>query len=213
MTHAAPDARFWDSVAERYAKKPLPNPEATARKLAITRALLRPTDRLLDLGCGTGTILLELAPHVAEAHGVDLSPAMIAIANRKAAAAGAGNVTFRAQAAGGLDDIADASYDHVCAFNLLHLVDDPAALVRSIFRVLRPGGSFVSATACMAGQWFPPYFLVLPVMRWLGKAPPVTMLTLVELRAALKGAGFDTIEAPEVGTGANHVFLTARKPG
>ena len=101
MTHAAPDARFWDAIAEDYARKPLPNPEATARKLDVVRTLLRPTDRLLDLGCGTGTILLELAPHVAEAHGVDLSPGMIAIASRKATAAGVENVTFRAQAAGG----------------------------------------------------------------------------------------------------------------
>lgn len=212
MSHA-PDPRFWDALAESYAKKPLPNPEATARKLVVTRALLRPTDRLLDLGCGTGTILLELAPHVAEAHGMDLSPGMIAIANRKAAAAGAGNVTFRAQAAGGLDDLADATYDSVCAFNLLHLVDDPPALARSIFRVLRPGGSFVSATACLGGRWFPPYPLLLPVMRWLGKAPPVTMLTAAELRAAIEGAGFEAIEAPDVGAAADHVFLTARKPG
>jgi SAM-dependent methyltransferase len=213
MTHAAPDARFWDAIAEDYARRPLPNPEATARKLAVVRAMLRPTDRLLDLGCGTGTILLELAPHVAEAHGVDLSPGMIAIATRKAAAAGIENVRFRAQAASGLDDMADATWDHVCAFNLLHLVDDPAALVRSIFRVLRPGGHFSSATACMGGRWFPPYFLVLPVMRLLGKAPPVTMLTLAELRAALTDAGFEAIDAPEVGAAADHVFLTARKPG
>jgi SAM-dependent methyltransferase len=213
MTHAAPDARFWDAIAEDYARKPLPNPEATARKLDVVRTLLRPTDRLLDLGCGTGTILLELAPHVAEAHGVDLSPGMIAIANRKADAAGARNITFRAQAAGGLDDVPDGTYDQVLAFNLLHLVDDPAALTRSIFRVLRPGGSFASSTACMGGRWFPPYFLLLPVMRLLGKAPPVTMLTLAELRAALTGAGFEAIEAPEVGAAADHVFLTARKPG
>lgn len=212
MTHP-PDARFWDALAESYAKKPLPNPEATARKLDVTRALLRPTDRLLDLGCGTGTILLDLAPHVAEAHGVDLSSAMIAIAENKAAAAGARNVTFRVQAAGGLDDTPDAAWDAVCAFNLLHLVEDPAALARAIFRVLRPGGHFVSATACLGGRWFPPYFALLPVMRWVGKAPPVTMLTVDGLRALLAEAGFEAIEAPEVGAAAGHVFHTARKPG
>lgn len=207
-----PDVHFWDALAESYAKRPLPNPAATARKLDLTRELLRPTDTLLDLGCGTGTILLQLAPHVAQAHGVDLSPGMVAIADRKAAAAGATNVTFRAQAAASLDDVADATYDHVCAFNLLHLVEDPAALARSVFRVLRPGGSFVSATACMGGRWLPPYFLILPVMRFVGKAPPVTMLTADQVRGLLADAGFDQIRAPEVGAAADHLFLIARKP-
>lgn len=205
------DARFWDRIAEDYAKKPLPNPDATARKLDVTRSFLAPGHRLLDLGCGTGTILLDLAPSVAEAHGIDVSPAMIAIAERKAAASGARNAHFRAAPAGGLEDVPDASFDCVCAYNLLHLVPDPAALVRGVHRVLRPGGVFVSSTACLGGTWLPPYALFLPVLRWLGKAPAVTLITAAELRAALDGAGFSDVQAPEVGARAPAVFLTARK--
>lgn len=207
------DARFWDRLAEGYAKKPLPNPAATARKLAITRELLRPEMRLLDLGCGTGTILLDLAPAVAEAHGVDVSPAMIAIAERKAAAAGATNVRFRAAPAGTLEDVPDASYDCVCAYNLIHLVPDPPALLRAVHRILPAGGAFVSATACLGGTWFPPYALLLPVLRWIGTAPSVTLFSASELRAMLTTAGFVDIDAPDVGNTAPAVFLVARKPG
>lgn len=207
------DARFWDRIAEDYAKNPLPKPEATARKLAITRSLLRPDHHLLDLGCGTGTIVLELAPSVAEAEGVDVSSAMISIAQGKAEAAGAANVRFRAAPAGTLTEVPDASYDCVCAYNLIHLVPDPGALVRAVHRVLKPGGAFVSSTACLGGTWLPPYALILPLMRWLGKAPAVTLLTADELRGLLGGAGFVEVEAPDVGDTAPGLFLTARKSG
>ena len=207
------DARFWDRIAEDYAKKPLPKPEATARKLAITRSLLRPDHHLLDLGCGTGTIVLELAPFVAEAEGVDVSSTMISIAQGKAEAAGAANVRFRAAPAGTLTEVPDATYDCVCAYNLIHLVPDPGALVRAVHRVLKPGGAFVSSTACLGGIWLPPYALILPLMRWLGKAPAVTLLTADGLRALLEGAGFVAVEAPDVGDTAPGLFLTARKPG
>lgn len=207
------DASFWDRIAEDYAKKPLPKPEATARKLAITRSLLRAHHRLLDLGCGTGTILLELAPLVAEAEGVDVSSGMITIAQRKAEAAAATNVRFRVAPAGALTELADGAYDCVCAFNLIHLVPDPGALVAAVYRVLTPGGAFVSSTACLGGTWFPPYALILPFMAWIGKAPAVTLLKADGLRALLSEAGFTDIEAPDVGDTAPGLFLTARKGG
>jgi SAM-dependent methyltransferase len=205
------DTRFWDHIAEEYAKKPFPKPEATQRKLAITRSLLRPEHRLLDLGCATGTLTLELAPHVAYAHGLDVSSQMIGIAQKKAA--GTPNVQFRVEPAGTLQAIPDGSYDCVSAFNLLHLVPDPAALLRAIYRVLTPGGAFVSSTACLRGTWLPPYALILPVMRWIGRAPSVTMFTADELRKMQENAGFVDITTPEVGEEAPSMFFTARKPG
>lgn len=203
------DARFWDHIADDYAKKPFPKPEATERKLAITRSMLRPEHRLLDLGCATGTLTLALAPSVAEAHGLDVSSRMIAIAEGKGA--GTPNVRFRVEPAGTLEAVPDASYDCVCAFNLLHLVPDPAALIRAVHRVLVPGGAFVSSTACLGGTWLPPYALILPVMRWIGKAPAVTLFTASELRAMVADAGFVDVAAPDVGDTAPGVFLTARK--
>lgn len=206
-----PAAAFWDRIADDYAKKPFPKPEATERKLAITRSLLGPEARLLDLGCGTGTILLRLAPFVREGVGVDVSPAMVAIAEGKRAAAGVGNLRFQAEPAGTLAGVPDASFDGVCAYNLLHLVPDPAALVAAVHRVLRPGGVFVSSTSCLGGVWFPPYALFLPVLRWVGKAPAVTLFTAEELRGMLTAAGFVGLEEPDVGDTAPGVFLVARK--
>lgn len=210
MTYA--DPRFWDDLAEDYAKKPLPNPDATARKLAITRGLLAPEHRLLDVGCGTGTIVLDLADAVAEAHGVDLSPAMIAIAERKAAAAKVTNARFHAQPAGDLASFDDAAFDCVCAYNILHLVEDPAKLLVAMHRVLAPGGRFVTSTPCLGGRWLPPYGLILPVMRWFGKAPAVQLIAPSALPEWLADAGFVDIEVHDVGMSADNLFLTARRP-
>ena len=48
-------SRFWDRLAAGYAKKPVPDEEAYARTLERVRAHLTPNDRVLELGCGTGT--------------------------------------------------------------------------------------------------------------------------------------------------------------
>ena len=208
MNQAA-NAAFWDRIAEDYARKPWPNPDSTARRLAITRSLLRPTDRLLDLGCGTGTMLLELAPDVADAEGLDVSPEMIRIARGKPAPSG--NVRF---AVGGADVLrhADASLDVVTAFNLIHLVDDPLASLREIRRVLKPGGWFVASTACLGGSWWPPYSLLIPVMQWFGKAPSVHCFPEDDLRRWYGEAGFTELTAHDVGAEATQPFFTARVP-
>ena len=135
---------------------------------------------------------------------------MIAIAREKAA--GTPNVRFSVEPVGTLEAIPDQSFDCVCAFNLLHLVPDPPALVRAVHRVLVPGGHFVTSTACLGGTWLPPYALVLPLMRWFGKAPAVTLLTADQLRALQVEAGFAEIERPDVGDTAPGVFYTARRP-
>jgi arsenite methyltransferase len=205
------NTRFWDRIAGDYAKKPFPKPEATERKLAITRSMLRPEHRLLDIGCATGTLTLALAPSVAEAHGIDLSSEMIRIAEGKVK--GTPNVRFRAEPAGTLQSIPDGSYDCVCAFNLLHLVPDPASLLRAIGRVLVPGGVFVASTACLGGVWLPPYALILPMMRWVGRAPAVTLFTAEALHRMQEEAGFVEITNHEVGESRPTVFSTARKPG
>jgi arsenite methyltransferase len=63
----------------------------------LTRAELRPGQRVLDLGTGTGAVALTSAPRVVPGGrviGVDLSPEMLALARERASRAGLGNVSF-----------------------------------------------------------------------------------------------------------------------
>jgi SAM-dependent methyltransferase len=207
-----PDPRFWDKIADSYSKKPFPDPAATARRMETVRGLCRPHSAILDVGCGTGTLLLSLAPHIGSGEGVDLSPAMIAIAQAKATEAGVRHVAFRAAPAGGLEDVADRRFDGVMAFNVLHLVPDPATLVQAAFRVLAPGGWFVSTTACLGGIWLPPYPLMLPVLQWIGKAPPVVLLDRAGLVSIVEQAGFSPVQVVDVGASSQNVFVVAKKP-
>jgi ubiquinone/menaquinone biosynthesis C-methylase UbiE len=102
---------------------------------------LRPGMRLLDVGCGPGTLTAELAARVApgEVVAVDVSAEVIAEAERHARGAGVGNLTFRVgdfRAAG----LADASFDVVHAHQVLQHLRDPVGALREMRRLLRPEG-------------------------------------------------------------------------
>ena len=206
------DPRFWDGIAESYALEPLSDPDATRRKLDVVRGHLGPATRLLDVGCGTGTIAIDLAPSAGEVHALDVSPAMIDIARRKKDAAGVANVHFHVAPADTLSGFEDGAFQVVTAFNILHLVQEPDVLLAAMARVLAPGGVFVTSTPCLGGTWLPPYPVMLPVLRWLGKAPHVTLISPDGLTERATRAGFVDVERPDVGSKAPNDFLLARKP-
>jgi len=205
------DAAFWNDLAERYSRQPLANPGAFERKIEVTRALIRPTHTVLDIGCGTGSLALRLASGAAMVHGLDLSSEMIRIARGKAEAAGAANVRFHVRPFGSFAHFLPGSVDGICAFSLLHLVEERPAALGRIFELLRPGGFFVSSTVCLGESWLP-YRPILQVMRWLGKAPRVDILRKRTLEDEIRDAGFEEIQQPEVGADSSIAFVVARKP-
>ena len=79
----ASDARFWDRTSRKYAKAAISDQAGYERTLERTRALLGPDDRVLELGCGTGTTALRLAGDVQSYCATDISAEMIAIAEKK----------------------------------------------------------------------------------------------------------------------------------
>jgi ubiquinone/menaquinone biosynthesis C-methylase UbiE len=192
MTSTANDARFWDRASAKYARSAIKDEAGYERTLARTAVLLKSGDRVLELGCGTGTTALRLAGNVESYLGTDISPGMIAIAEKKLAAGPVPPLAFRTATAEALAG-EGARYDAVLGFNYLHLVRDLPATMRAVHGLLEPGGLFVSKTACL-GDMNPLIRLVLlPVMRVVGLAPTVGVFDTVELERQIREAGFDIL--------------------
>ena len=181
------------------------------RQTEVTLSHLTPESTVLDVGCGTGSFALRLAPHVQAVHGLDLSSEMVRIAKDKAA--DVPNVTFHT---GPFDAsftaIEDGQLDMLCAYSLLHLVQDRAAVLNQMYRLLKPGGIFVSSTACLGEDWVP-YGLILPVMQFFGKAPFVQLLRVSTVMDDIRTAGFIDVSLVDVGAKASTAFIVARKAG
>jgi ubiquinone/menaquinone biosynthesis C-methylase UbiE len=211
MFSAARDVQFWNRAARKYAASTIKDAAGYERTLERTRELLNASDTVLEIGCGTGTTALRLAPHVSRIVASDVSEEMIAIARERAAEQACGNVEFKVA-----DSLAIASdgatFDAVLAFNLIHLVADQAALLESVYRQLRPGGLFISKTPCLS-EMNPLIRLAVPVARLIGKAPFVSFFTAAELEAEITKAGFSITESARHGSGGNdpRIFIVARK--
>lgn len=103
---------------------------------------LKPGFRVLDFGCGPGTISVGLARAVGEGgelHGVDLEESQIQIARAAARAGGHGNATFHV---GSVTDMPfeDGYFDAAHCHTLLNHVPDTQAALAEVRRVLKPGG-------------------------------------------------------------------------
>jgi SAM-dependent methyltransferase len=125
-------------------------------RMAVERAHLRPDDRVVDVGCGSGEAVREAATRLQEGRvtGVDPTPAMIRFA-RKLSASHPGRDRIR-YLKGSAEDIPlpDASVTVVMAINSLHHWQDAAAGLAEVKRVLVASGRLLIADEEPAkGRW------------------------------------------------------------
>jgi SAM-dependent methyltransferase len=114
--------------------------------LAFARNQFVTPGRLIDLGCGTGRLLLDFAARGFSVLGVDLSEEMLHVAAAKAERAGVRVQLLKANLVE-LDALADSSFDYAaCLFSTLGMIDGTTQRRRAIVhvhRLLRPGGKFI----------------------------------------------------------------------
>jgi ubiquinone/menaquinone biosynthesis C-methylase UbiE len=126
-------AAQWDGIRKLHAAD-------DAVEAAIRAALTeRPIRSLLDLGTGTGRMLELFAPSIERGLGIDLSPAMLALARARLDRAGLRHCSVRQGDIYDLPLPRDA-FDVVIVHQVLHYLDDGARAIREAARVLRPGG-------------------------------------------------------------------------
>jgi len=202
-------ARFWDKRAAKYSKKPVKDMENYNKTLDHTRKHLSASDKVLEVGCGTGTTALSLASSVEQVIATDISFRMIEIAQEKAATGRVENVRFD-QATLFDESLAEGSFDVIMGFNFLHLLEDIPSAARRVNDLLKPGGLFISKTVCLAEQsrlWN----VLVTVMRSLGFAPYVQCLNVAELEAIITSAGFEIIETDFYPPSPPSRYIVARK--
>lgn len=205
------DARFWDRTSGRYARSAIADPAGYERTLEQTRELLKPQDRVLELGCGTGSTALRLASSVQSYLATDISTGMIAIAEQKQAIAAIPGLSFRVATAEALAP--EAPFDAVLGFSYLHLVRDLPGTLERVRGLLAEGGLFISKTPCIGDMNPLLGYAALPVMRALRLAPYAAVFNAAELKEQISAAGFQilAIEAHASKGKDRRPYIVARK--
>lgn len=195
-------------MAKGYARRPVADEASYRKKLEITRGYVKPDMAVLEFGCGTGSTAIAHAAYVNHIQAIDLSANMLEIARSKAADAGVSNVTFQ-QASIDAFEAPDESFDAILGLSILHLLADRNAAIAKVYRMLKPGGIFVSSTVCLGDS-----------MKWLKPIAPtigrlfglvIRVLTSADLLRSLTEAGF-TIEQEWQPGPKRAVFIVAKKP-
>jgi demethylmenaquinone methyltransferase/2-methoxy-6-polyprenyl-1,4-benzoquinol methylase len=105
------------------------------RRFLVSR-LPRDGGHVLDVATGTGLVAAELVERGFRVTGLDQSPEMLALARQRF-----DDAVELVEAPADELPFADASFDHLTFTYLLRYVDDPAATMRELARVVRPGGA------------------------------------------------------------------------
>ena len=200
--------KFWDKIAKRYSKRPVADEAAYQKKLQVTREYFQPDMEVLEFGCGTGSTAITHAPYVKHIHAIDVSSKMIEIAQAKADAEKTTNVTFERST---IDEfnVSDQTLDAVLALSILHLLENKEEVIAKVHRMLKPGGIFVTSTACL-GDTMKYIKLIAPIGKFLGLIPLVKVFTTNELKDSLTDAGFQIDYQWQPGKG-KAVFIVAKK--
>jgi SAM-dependent methyltransferase len=170
------------------------------REIVGEFAPYRQTNRLLDLGCGAGNLLLAARENGWEAQGLDVSPQAVKHGRDLGFEVFQGelrNARLPAQ-----------QFDVITAAELLEHLPDPRAELTEIVRLLRPGGLFWSTTPHSRGL----SGRVLGV-KWRVIAPPehLQLFSLNGLKSLLLDVGFGDIRVQTTGTNPIEIWNTIRR--
>ena len=201
--------KFWDNIAERYSNQPIADEASYQKKLQVTRDYFQPDMAVLEFGCGTGSTAILHAPYVKHIRAIDVSGKMLEIARGKAKAQNLDNVTFEQST---IEEFSgtDGVFDAVLGLSILHLLENKEAAIAKVRDLLKPGGIFVTSTACL-GDTMSFFKLIAPIGKFLGLIPLVKVFTVQELANSLTDAGFEIDRQWQPGKG-KAVFIVAKKP-
>ena len=185
--------KFWDKQAKDFTDHEQHTRLSENKDFITTLKYLNIDDTVLDYGCATGIISNAIADKVKEIHGIDISSKMIEIAKIKASERNIENIHYTHAT------IYDERYkketlDVILAFRILHMLEDVEAVVRRINELLKPGGTFISVSACMGDKKTLLSILVFLASKMRLVPQHISMFKLPELQGIITGGGFHILE-------------------
>lgn len=191
--------KYWDWIANYFDEQEGSYKHLHIKVVEKAQKYLMMGDRVLDYGCATGTTTFEFAPQVKEILGIDFSPKMIEIAMMKASQQSIQNVDFwRATI---FDPrLKESSFDVVLAFGILHLLKNPAKVIQRMYALLKPGGWFISSTACMGEVQTIPKMMnaLLFIPGLIGIFPTLRFANIPKLEQAITRRNFQIVETETI---------------
>ena len=177
--------------------------------LGKLEAYLSDDQKVLDYGCATGAIAIGISPRVKEVVGIDISSQMIQLAKSNADYGKVKNVAF-VKTAINEAQLKRNSFDLILAFNVLHLLNDVRQDLQRINELLKPGGKFISISACM-GEKKSPMTLLFSLLSKLHIAPKINFFTGGQLEDHIKSEDFEIEETQDEFEGKYSYLIIAKK--
>jgi 2-polyprenyl-3-methyl-5-hydroxy-6-metoxy-1,4-benzoquinol methylase len=159
----------------------------------------KPSGRLLDLGCGSGSLLKELNKLGWQAEGIDFDPSAVKLARLSGLNVHLGEVEDQ--------KFQDASFDAITACHVIEHISDPLGLLRECRRILRTDGSLVILTP-NANSWGHRFYQD----NWRGLEPPrhFRIFTPSAMQSIAREAGFDVVQSRST-VRASHILLESKQ--
>jgi ubiquinone/menaquinone biosynthesis C-methylase UbiE len=207
--------KFWDRQAKRFDNSDKQFEHANQELISKTIEHINANDNVLDFGCATGTKTLKLADKVKHIHGLDFSAEMISEAIKKKNELNVPNVSF-SQGTIYNNDLEKSSFEKIIAYSIIHLLEDSEKVVRRIHELLKPGGLFISETACFKEKMDWKTRLEVTIflfMRHIGVFPlHLNMFKTSDLEQLFKNQNFNIIKAEKIFyNGMTISFIVAEK--
>ena len=135
---------FFDRWAQNYDDGRIAPWFRYTQRLAMSMMEIKPDSKVLDVGCGTGFAVVQLAMMLPEgkACGIDISAKMIAIAEANVPKELETNVEFRQASSSGIP-YEEGEFDYIMCTNSFHHYPEPLEALNEMRRVLKPGGQLV----------------------------------------------------------------------
>lgn len=206
---------FWDKIAVKNDRKvlaPVLTPDQThINTIKGVLKHLKENDVLLDFACGSGIKTIDIAGKVLTIKAIDTSSKMIEVAKKRTAEKNIRNIDF--ENIDILDDrFKDESFDVILALNILHLIEEPDSILEKMHILLKPGGLFISATACLGERWSPlaSCLLLLSKTRFV---PSFHKYSLSSLEEIIRVNKFDIVETVSISKALSEHLIVAKKTG